>query len=57
MDRIAAFREAVTNRFAGDLVGNPALGDALKQQVDDVLAAVVQQDMKAPAPPDKGLAN
>ncbi len=56
MDRIAALREAVTNRFAGDLVGNPALADALKQQVDDVLAAVVQQDMKAPLPPDKGLA-
>jgi hypothetical protein len=56
MDRIAALRAAVTNRFAGDLVGNPALADALKQQVDDVLAAVVQQDMKAPLPPDKGLA-
>src|SRR5919197_1388657 len=30
-DRIAALREAVTNRFAGDLVGNPALADALKE--------------------------
>jgi len=56
MDRIAALREAVTNRFAGDLVGNPALADALKQQVDDVLAAVVKQDMKSAPPPDKGLA-
>ena len=56
MDRIAALREAVTNRFGGDLVANPALADALKQQVDDVVAAVVQQDMKAPPPPDKGLA-
>ena len=35
-DRIAALREAVTNRFAGDLVGNPALADALKQQIDDM---------------------
>jgi hypothetical protein len=55
-DRIAALREAVTQRFAGDLVTNPALADALKQQIDDVLEAVVKQDMKAPAPPDKGLA-
>jgi hypothetical protein len=55
-DRVAALREAVTNRFAGDLVGNPALADALKQQVDEILAAVVRQDMQAPAPPDRGLA-
>jgi hypothetical protein len=55
-DRIAALREAVTKRFAGDLVSNPALADALQQQIDDVLAAVVQQDMKSAPPPDKGLA-
>jgi hypothetical protein len=55
-DRIAALREAVTKRFAGDLVSNPALADALQQQIDDVLAAVVQQDMKSTPPPDKGLA-
>lgn len=55
-DRVAALRDAVTKRFAGDLVGNPALAEALKQQIDDVLQAVVQHDMKAPPPPDKGLA-
>ncbi|MFN0101391.1 MAG: hypothetical protein ACKV2U_04790 [Bryobacteraceae bacterium] len=55
-DRIAALREAVTNRFAGDLVANPALADALKQQIDDMLAAVVKQDMQTKLPPDKGLA-
>jgi|SoiMethySBSTD1v2_1073268.scaffolds.fasta_scaffold02994_12 hypothetical protein len=55
MDRVAALREAMAQRFAGDLVSNPALADALKQQVDDILAAVVQQDMEAKAPPDKGL--
>ena len=56
MDRIAALREAMANRFAGDLVGNPALADAMKQQVDDILSAVVKQDMQAKVPPDKGLA-
>ena len=56
MDRIGALREAVTNRFAGDLIGNPPLADALKQQVDDILAAVVKQDMQAKPPQaDKGL--
>jgi hypothetical protein len=56
LDRIGALRETVTNRFAGDLVGNPPLADALQKQVDDILAAVVKQDAKATPPPDKGLA-
>lgn len=55
-DRIAALREAMTSRFSGDLVSNPALADALKQQVDDILNAVVKQDMQTKAPPDRGLA-
>lgn len=55
LDRIGALREAMTSRFAGDLVGNPALADALKQQVDDILEAVVKQDKQSKAPPDKGL--
>lgn len=55
-DRIAALREAMTARFAGDLVSNPALADALKQQVDNIVTAVVKQDLEAKAPPDKGLA-
>jgi hypothetical protein len=56
LDRIAALREAVTNRFAGDLIGNPPLADALQKQVDDILAAVVKQDAEVTPPPDKGLA-
>jgi hypothetical protein len=56
LDRLSALREGMTNRFAGDLVGNPPLADALKQQVDDILASVVKQDMQAKPPPDKGLA-
>ena len=55
-DRIAALREAMTNRFAGDLVSNPALADALNQQIDDLVDAVVKQDMRTTPPPDKGLA-
>lgn len=55
INRIGALREAMTSRFAGDLVGNPALADALKQQVDDILETVVKQDMQSKAPPDKGL--
>src|ERR1700750_1730646 len=56
LDRLSALREGMTNRFAGDLGGNPPLADALKQQVDDILASVVKQDMQEKPPPDKGLA-
>jgi hypothetical protein len=56
LDRIAALREAVADRFGGDLVSNPPLADALQKQVDDILAAVVKQDAEAKPPPDKGLA-
>jgi hypothetical protein len=55
IDRIGALREAVANRFGGDLIGNPPLADALKQQVDDILASVVQQDMQSKPPPDSGI--
>src|SRR5437016_13825523 len=55
-DRIAALRNTVTSRLAGDLVSNPQLGDVLTQQIDAMLQAVVAADAKAPAPPDKGLA-
>jgi hypothetical protein len=55
-DRIAALREAVTTRFAGDLVANPALADALTQQIDDIRDAVIKQDMGLKPPPDRGLA-
>ena len=55
-DRIAALRETVTSRLASDLIQNPQLADALTKQIDDMLAAVVAADTKAPPPPDKGLA-
>ena len=55
-DRIAALRDAVTNRFGGDLVANPALADALAQQINDIRDAVIKQDMAIKPPADKGLA-
>ena len=54
-DRIAALRETVTSRLAPDLISNPQLADALTKQIDDMLAAVVDGEGKAPPPPDKGL--
>jgi hypothetical protein len=55
-DRIAALREQVASRLSADLIANPQLADAITKQVDDLLASVVAADEKAPAPPDKGLA-
>jgi hypothetical protein len=55
-DRIAALKETVTNQLASQLIQNPQLADALIKQIDDMLAAVVDADAKAPPPPDKGLA-
>src|SRR5215471_11374993 len=55
-DRIAALREQVANRLSADLVSNPQLADAITKQIDDMLASVVDADLKIPPPPDKGLA-
>jgi hypothetical protein len=55
-DRIAALRDTVTGRLSSDLISNPQLADALTKQIDDLLQGVIDQDLKAPVPPDKGLA-
>jgi hypothetical protein len=55
-DRIAALRDTVTSRLASDLISNPQLADAITKQIDDMLKGVVDADMSAPPPPDKGLA-
>jgi hypothetical protein len=55
-DRIAALKETVTSRLGADLIQNPQIADALVKQIEDMLAAVVDADAKAPPPPDKGLA-
>jgi hypothetical protein len=55
-DRIAALRETAANRLGADLIQNPQLAEALTKQIDDLLAAVVNADLRAAPPPDKGLA-
>src|SRR5262249_15203694 len=54
-DRVAALREAVTNRLAPQLIANPALAETIVKQIDDMLEAAERADAAAPAPPDKGL--
>src|SRR5262245_21158180 len=55
-DRVAALRDTVTSRLAGDLISNPQLADALTKQIDDLLQSAVDADTKLSPPPDKGLA-
>src|ERR1700689_4013449 len=54
-DRIAALRETVASRMAGDLISNPQLADALTKQIDDLLKSAVDADSSTPPPPDNGL--
>jgi hypothetical protein len=56
LDRIAALQETVTDQHSADLIANPQLADALMDKIDDMLAAVVAADVKAPPPADQGLA-
>jgi hypothetical protein len=56
LDRIAALRETLVNQLGSDLIQNPQLADALTKQIDELVAAVVQDDQKTPPPPDQGLA-
>jgi hypothetical protein len=55
-DRVAGLREELVKRLSSDLIANPQLGDALVQQIDELLANVVAADAAVPPPPDKGLA-
>lgn len=57
LDRVAALQGTVVReRLADQLIKRPDLGDALVQQMTDLLNAVVVADEAQPAPPDKGLA-
>lgn len=55
-DRIAALRETMMGRLSADLIQNPQLADAITQQIDAMLASVVDADAQSMPPPDKGLA-
>lgn len=54
-DRMAALKERVIDRLGPELIQNPQLGDALIRELDDLFEAVVEDDAKAPPPPDGGL--
>lgn len=56
LDRVAALKGVLGNRLASELIANPQLADALIKQVDEMFAAVVEDDLAKPPPPDKGLA-
>lgn len=55
LDRLAALRETMTDQLAANLITNPALGEIINKQIDDMESAVVDADQKAPPPPDQGL--
>lgn len=55
-DRIAALRDEVVRRLGSELISNPQLADSINKELEELLAAVVEADAKAPPPPDKGLA-
>lgn len=54
-DRVAKLRDTMAKRLSSDLIGNPQIGDALNQELDELLEAVFQADMDKAPPPDKGL--
>src|SRR5262245_33802816 len=55
-DRIEALRATLAGKLSSDLIQNPQLADVLTKQLDEMLTAVVAQDMQVAPPPDKGLA-
>jgi hypothetical protein len=56
LDLVAALRTEATERLAGDLIGNPALADALERELAELEAAMLSRDADTPPPPDRGLA-
>jgi hypothetical protein len=55
-DRMAALRETLADKLADNLIEQPQLAEAVVKQIDDLLSAWVDSDVKATPPPDKGLA-
>jgi hypothetical protein len=56
LDRLAALRQVLTDRLSSDLIQNPQLADTLLKQIDDMHQAVIEENLRATLPPDKGLA-
>jgi hypothetical protein len=54
-DRVAKLRDTMAKRLTTDLIGNPQIGDALNQELDELLEAAILADKNAPPPSDKGL--
>jgi hypothetical protein len=55
-DRVGALRDKVISRLAPELAQNPGLADAVDKYIDEMIAAVIDADMREAPPPDKGLA-
>lgn len=55
-DRFAELLRRLTDYLSSNLVQNPALADVVSSQVEDALRAVDEEEAKAQAPPDRGLA-
>src|SRR5687768_4789438 len=55
-DQIAALRARLAEQTDSDLVTNPALADALRAQVDQLLRILTEAEATADRPPDGGLA-
>ena len=55
-DRRAALLATLADRLGDDITANPAIADAINRQIDALVEAAVATDLKAPAPPDRGLA-
>jgi hypothetical protein len=56
LDRLAAFQEQLADRLGTSLITNPQLADALVNRVDTWLDNIEAADIRAPQPPDRGLA-
>lgn len=56
MDRVAGLRQTVTDQLGARISENPRYADIINRQIDDMLAAVLEQEPAGARPPDSGLA-
>ncbi|MEI6431067.1 MAG: hypothetical protein WCP07_02695, partial [bacterium] len=55
-DRDGALRRDLANQLDGDMIGNPALSEAMNNYAEELRDSVITDQMNEPSPPDKGLA-